>query len=61
MESKNLKIYSKIVYQILGSITVFRFNEIFYDILKGMIMYVVNKPSETGSNDEEIISHLKDS
>ena len=45
ISSKNLQIYSRIVYQILSSITVFRFNDVFYDVLKGMILYVVNKPS----------------
>ena len=39
--SKNLKTYNKIANKILGSITVHRFNDTFYDVLKGLIMYIV--------------------
>ena len=42
--SKNLKVYSKIAKKVLGSITVYRFNDTFYDVLKDLILYVVNRP-----------------
>lgn len=34
MESKNLKVYSKIAYKILSNITVYRFNDEFYSLFK---------------------------
>lgn len=60
--SKNLKVYSKIANKVLGSITVYRFNDTFYDVLKDLILYVVNKPvSGETTEDDEIINQLKDS
>lgn len=62
MESKNLKVYSKIAYKILSNITVYRFNDEFYTLFKEFMQYIVNKPlSEQGGYDEEIVNQLKDS
>lgn len=43
MEAKNLKIYSKIANKVLSSITVYKFNDSFYNLLKDLITYVVEK------------------
>ena len=68
MESKNLKTYSKIANKILSSITVYRFNDPFYNLLKKTILYFLNKiPTASGLADEEnnyddeIVSQLRDS
>jgi hypothetical protein len=62
MESKNLKVYSKIAYKMLSNITVYRFNDEFYSLFKDFMLYIVNKPlSEEGGYDEEIVNQLKNS
>jgi hypothetical protein len=48
MEAKNLKIYSKIANKVLASITVYKFNESFYELLKDLIAFVVEKVPENG-------------
>ena len=54
-------IYSKVTNKILSNITVYRFNDEFYRLFKDMMLYLINKPVEEGSNDEEIVSQFKDS
>ena len=61
MESKNLKIYSKIANKVLGSISVYRYNESFFNVLRDMIYYVVEKVPDEGQTDEDLIAQLKDS
>ena len=41
MEAKNLKIYSKIANKILSSISVYRYNDSFYEVLRDLIFYVI--------------------
>ena len=41
MESKNLKTYSKIANKILASISVYRYNDSFYEVLRDLIFYVI--------------------
>lgn len=43
MEAKNLKIYSKIANKILASISVYRYNDSFYEVLRDLIFYVIEK------------------
>jgi hypothetical protein len=43
MEAKNLKIYSKIANKILSSISVYRYNDSFYEVLRDLIFYVIEK------------------
>ena len=61
MEAKNLKIYSKIANKILASISVYRYNDSFYEVLRDLIFYVIEKTPEDGETDEEIILQLRDS
>ncbi len=52
MEAKNLKIYSKIANKILSSISVYRYNDSFYEVLRDLIFYVIEKTPEEGETDE---------
>ncbi len=64
MESFKLRIYSQIVKKILASITIYRFNEYFYKLLKEIIIYVMERPQSVADDDSAdifVITQLCDS
>lgn len=44
MVSSKLRVYTQIVRKIVSSITIFRFNEYFYKMLKDPILFILDKP-----------------
>lgn len=63
VESTKLRIYSQIVRKILASITIFRFNNYFYKLLRELILFVLERPQslENDSADQYVVSQLSDS
>lgn len=63
IESTKLRIYSQIVRKILASITIFRFNNYFYKLLRELILFVLERPQslENDSADQYVVSQLSDS
>ncbi len=59
MQSKNLKIYSKIANKLLGSLVVHRFNDAFYELLKKLMLHSLTKIEESG--EQPVASRLRDS
>jgi hypothetical protein len=53
-----LRIYSQLVKKILASITIYRFNDYFYKLLKDLIVYVLERPAQAyddGANADQLV------
>lgn len=62
IESNNLKMYTKLALRILESLTVYQFNDYFFQLLKGLIKYLVEKQQTTEEfNEGEILRRLGES
>jgi hypothetical protein len=63
VQHTKLRIYSQIVRKILASITIFRFNNYFYKLLRELILFVLERPQslENDAADQYVIVQLSDS
>lgn len=63
VESTKLRIYSQIVRKILASITIYRFNNYFYKLLRELIFFVLERPQslEGDAADQYVVVQLSDS
>lgn len=63
VESTKLRIYSQIVRKILASITIYRFNNYFYKLLRELILFVLERPQslEGDAADSYVVVQLSDS
>ena len=63
VESTKLRIYSQIVRKILASITIYRFNNYFYKLLRELILFVLERPQslEGDAADQYVVVQLSDS
>lgn len=63
VESTKLRIYSQIVRKILASITIYRFNNYFYKLLRELILFVLERPQslEGDAADQYVVIQLSDS
>lgn len=64
VQAAKLRIHSHIVRKILASIAIYRFNDYFYQLLRDIIVYVMERPqsaSDDDSADVYVITQLCDS